>query len=196
MQRTPTALPHSPNSLNGAPELPLTIGPNGNRLVGAGDFNVEIAYDELPSGVSEITIRATDNGGDVSSKSVQVEHVDTIVAPLPYSIDWSSVAEVSDVAQIVDGKWLFTSDGLRVLEPGYDQLPDHTMEHQGEDHGEAEDHENARDSRGIGKGPVQAAEGAQDPVHMTAQILPEVLGALIGKAQHEPQSPCQRTPLT
>jgi hypothetical protein len=109
-------------SLNGAPRLPLSMSPNGNRLVRPGDFNVEIAYDVLPPGVSEITIRASDTGSDVSTKTVQVEYVNTVVAPLPYSIDWSSVTEVSDVAQIVDGKWLRTNDGLRVLETGYDRL--------------------------------------------------------------------------
>jgi hypothetical protein len=109
-------------SLNGAAALPLSIGPDGRRLERSGDFNVEVPYAGLPAGASEITIRASDTVGDVSTETLQVEHVDTVVALLPYSIDWGSVTEVSDVAQIVDGKWLLGSDGLRVLEPGYDRL--------------------------------------------------------------------------
>jgi hypothetical protein len=109
-------------SLGGAPELPLSTGPDGRRLERSGDFNVEVDYSQVPSGVSAITIRASDTLGNVSTETLQVEHVDTVVAALPYSIDWGSVTEVSDVAQIVDGKWLLGSDGLRVLEPGYDRL--------------------------------------------------------------------------
>jgi hypothetical protein len=109
-------------SLNGAPGLPLSIGSDGRRLERSGDFNIEIPYAGLSAGVNEIAIRASDTQSNVSTETIQVEHVDTVIAPLPYSIDWSSVTEVSDVAQIVDGKWLLESDGLRVLEPGYDRL--------------------------------------------------------------------------
>jgi hypothetical protein len=110
-------------SLNGAPGLPLSIGPDGRRLQRSGDFNVEVPYARLSAGVNEIAIRASDTQSNVSTETIQVEHVDTVIAPLPYSIDWGSVTEVSDVAQIVvDGKWSLGSDGLRMLEPGYDRL--------------------------------------------------------------------------
>jgi hypothetical protein len=109
-------------SLAGAPELPLDIGRNGTRLERRGDFNVEIAYDDLPPGVSEITIRSVDGLGNVSVVTVEVEYVDNVVTPATYNIDWSSVTEVSDVAQIVDGKWSLGSDGLRTVEIGYDRL--------------------------------------------------------------------------
>jgi hypothetical protein len=118
--RDPDGIASLTYSLNGAAALPLSIGPDGRRLQRSGDFNVDVPYAGLPA-TSTITIRASDTRSNVSTETVQVQ-VDTGIASLPYSIDWSSVAEVSDVAQIVDGKWLLGSDGLRVLEPGYDRL--------------------------------------------------------------------------
>ncbi len=109
-------------SLNGGPEQPLTLGLNGSRLEYEGDFNVEIAYDDLPAGVSEVTIRAIDYANFSTSTTVEVEYVDNVVAPLPYSINWASVAEVSEVAQIVDGHWLQEAAGLRTFQSGYDRL--------------------------------------------------------------------------
>ncbi len=109
-------------SLDGAPEQPLTLGLNGSRLAYPGDFNVEIAYDALQAGVSEITIRAIDGAGFWSSQTVEVEYIDDVVTPLPYSIDWASVAQVSDVAQIVDGNWSQEAGGLRTVQTGYDRL--------------------------------------------------------------------------
>ena len=109
-------------SLNGGPELPLTIGPNESRLEAWGDFNVEIGYGELSPGLSDITIRARDNLGNTSVESVQVDYIDNVVTPTAYSIDWSTVSDVSDVAQIVDGKWSLENDGIRSIEPGYDRL--------------------------------------------------------------------------
>ena len=44
------------------------------------------------------------------------------VKPLPYSIQWSSAGDISQVAQVVDGKWEITGGGVRIREPGYDRL--------------------------------------------------------------------------
>jgi hypothetical protein len=109
-------------SLDGAPALPLTVGPDRVRLASAGDFNVEIAYLSLPAGISEVTIRALDGLGNETVEVVEVEYIDNVVTPETYSIDWSTVSDVSEVAQLVDGKWSLASDGVRVLEPGYDRL--------------------------------------------------------------------------
>ena len=111
-------------SVNGGPELPLSIGRSGQtyRLAGTGDFNVEIAYDELPAGPNEVTIHAIDGMDYSSVVTVDIEHIDDFVTPQTYSIDWNTVAEVSDVAQIVDGDWSLSTDGLRTVEIGYDRL--------------------------------------------------------------------------
>jgi regulation of enolase protein 1 (concanavalin A-like superfamily) len=109
-------------SLGGGPALPLSVGPDRARLASAGDFNVEIEYLSLPAGISEVTIRALDGLGNETVEVVEVEYIDNVVTPETYSIDWSTVSEVSEVAQIVDGKWSLASDGVRVVEPGYDRL--------------------------------------------------------------------------
>ena len=41
---------------------------------------------------------------------------------LPYSIDWSQVGSISEVAQVIDGNWGLTVQGVRPLELGYDRL--------------------------------------------------------------------------
>ena len=53
---------------------------------------------------------------------MDAEYIDNVVTPLPYSIDWASVAEVSDFAQIVDGNWSQEAGGLRTVQAGYDRL--------------------------------------------------------------------------
>ena len=109
-------------SLNGGPESQLSIGPDEGRLQSSGDFNVEIAYADLSPGLNDITIRAMDDLGNPSVETVQVEYIDN-VAPSPnVNIDWSTVTEVSDVAQIVDGKWSLEGGGLRTSEIGYDRI--------------------------------------------------------------------------
>jgi hypothetical protein len=41
---------------------------------------------------------------------------------LPYTIDWSSVTNITDVAQIVDGQWELEADGIRPTVLGYDRV--------------------------------------------------------------------------
>ena len=109
-------------SLDGAPASALTLGPDNRRLESAGDFNVDIAYATLSAGVNEITLRALDGLGNETVRIVEVEYIDDVVAPPTYDIDWSMVSDVSEVAQIVDGKWSLGSDGVRTVETGYDRL--------------------------------------------------------------------------
>jgi len=109
-------------SLGAAAPLPLAVGPDNARLESAGDFNVEIAYLGLPAGVSEVTLRAVDGLGNETVEVVEIEYIDNVDTPETYSIDWSGVSDVSEVAQIVDGKWSLSSEGVRVVEPGYDRL--------------------------------------------------------------------------
>ena len=109
-------------SLDGAPASPITLGPDNARLANTGDFNVEIAFADLPAGVSEVVLRALDGLGNETVRIVEVEHIDNVVAPPSYDIDWSTVSEISDAAQIVDGKWALGSGGVRTVETGYDRL--------------------------------------------------------------------------
>ncbi len=110
-------------SLNGLPEVAISIGKNGNlRLVRDGDFNVEIDADDLTAGVNTVVIRAVDDNSEQSQTTVTVNYVSGNVWPLPYSIDWTGATAISDVAQVVDGRWTLDGDGVRIIDDGYDRL--------------------------------------------------------------------------
>jgi regulation of enolase protein 1 (concanavalin A-like superfamily) len=112
-------------SLNGASPVSLTIGPDGRRLVEPGDFNVDLDVADLSTGSNTVEIAATDGQGSVTIHTVTVDYQPGTVWPLPYSVDWSSLAvdaEIQDVAQVVDGRWVLEGDEIRTADPGYDRL--------------------------------------------------------------------------
>jgi len=43
------------------------------------------------------------------------------VWPLSYNVDWTSVNEIQNAAQIVDGLWALTADGAKPVLMGYDR---------------------------------------------------------------------------
>lgn len=111
-------------SLNGGATLPLSIGPkpsNPKRLVGVGDFNVELLYADMINGQNTVLLTATNGAGVQSTESVTVNVDKNSVWPIPYSIDWSTTANIQNAVQIVDGLWQKSGDVLRILEPGYDR---------------------------------------------------------------------------
>jgi len=118
----PDGVPEFTYSLNGGPEYPLSIGRDGFRLQNDNDYNVEIAYADLEPGLNTVAIHAIDGLDYFTVETVDVEYVDDFTTPIPYSIDWSSSGDISNVAQIVDGKWSQSSEGMRVAEIGYDRL--------------------------------------------------------------------------
>ncbi len=109
-------------SLNGGADRVLSIGPDGRRLYFPGDFVIEVDFDELNLGLNTFRIRAVDGGGDATERSVTVDYGGPTVWPEVYSVDWSSVTDLQDVVQIVDGKWSVSGDSLRPDRPGYDRL--------------------------------------------------------------------------
>jgi uncharacterized repeat protein (TIGR02543 family) len=111
-------------SLNGGPNLPLSMGPDGFRLVGVGDFNVEIDYRDLESGPNEVVITAVDHIGEQTDHVVTINHTDGISWEMPYFADWLSATKVADVAHVGDGRWLVTGDGVRTAPngTGYDRF--------------------------------------------------------------------------
>jgi regulation of enolase protein 1 (concanavalin A-like superfamily) len=109
-------------TLNGGPARPLSIGPDNRRLVGPGDFNVDPAWTELLPGANQIEITAVDTLSNQATAMVTLNNALTAEWPLPYAIDWSTVTNVLDVAQPVDGDWLLTSNGVRTGQIGYDRL--------------------------------------------------------------------------
>jgi hypothetical protein len=109
--------------LNGGQPQFLRVGPNGFRLVDTGDFNVEIDHASLSAGANTVVISATDNQSHTSTHTVTLNWTGGKVWPLPYSIDWSTVTNIQDVAQIVDGQWAIQADGtVRTQQVGYDRL--------------------------------------------------------------------------
>ena len=92
-------------ALNGGTDSTLSTGPDSRRLADEGDFNVEIDHTDLVDGPNSVVIKATDNLGFTTTETVTVNYTSGNAWPLPYSVDWDTVIDVQDVAQIVDGKW-------------------------------------------------------------------------------------------
>lgn len=109
-------------SLNGGEESGLSLGQDNNRLARKGDFNIEIDISDLKQGENEVAIIARENDKMVDSTSVTVDYIAGRKWPLPYSIDWSKVENIQDVAQVVDGLWRIEDGGVRTVEPYYDRV--------------------------------------------------------------------------
>ncbi|MEZ4515549.1 MAG: InlB B-repeat-containing protein [Chloroflexota bacterium] len=109
--------------LNGGPAQPLSIGPDTQRLYNAGDFNIELAFSDLLPGANTVQIMASD-GGAQANESVTVNYTAGVTWPLNYSIHWAGAGSVTNVSQVVDGRWEIDSGELRNVTPGYDRLVD------------------------------------------------------------------------
>ena len=71
-------------SLNGSPDQDLAKGPDGFRLVGSGNFNIEIDHASLINGANTVEINAMDSGGTVATEMVTINYTTGNVWPLPY----------------------------------------------------------------------------------------------------------------
>jgi hypothetical protein len=111
-------------TLNGGTSQSLNMGPDSRRLLMPGDFDVQIPTTDLGSGANTVVIRAVDNLSNVTTKTVTVDWTPGTTLALPYSIDWSTVGNIQDVAQVVDGQWSVTPTGLLTVDVGYDRLID------------------------------------------------------------------------
>jgi hypothetical protein len=109
-------------SLNDASPIPLSVGPDGHRLANHGDFNIEIDRAHLQTGENTVEIIARNHQGHKSRTMVILVMHESIGCELPYAIDWSAVERIHDAAQVVDGLWSLTEDGIKVVEPYYDRV--------------------------------------------------------------------------
>ena len=109
-------------SLNDASSIPLSIGPDGHRLANPGDFNVDIDRAHLHSGENTVEITARNHQDHKSKTKVVLVMHESTRCDLPYTIDWSEVDQIHDAAQVVDGLWTLTEDGIKVVEPYYDRV--------------------------------------------------------------------------
>jgi hypothetical protein len=120
----PSGIQSASYTLNGGSPQFLRVGPNGYRLVDTGDFNVEIDHANLLPGANTVVITASDNQNHTATHTVTLNWAYTGGTwPLPYSIDWSNVTNIQNVAQIVDGQWALQTDGtVRTMQVGDDRL--------------------------------------------------------------------------
>ena len=112
-------------TLNGSGPVALSIGPDGRRLLSAGDFNIDLATSALVAGANTVVITAADGVNNVSTDTVTVNYQPAPIWPLPFEIHWDSLTtdeEIQTVAHVVDGKWTLDGDEVRTAEPGYDRL--------------------------------------------------------------------------
>ncbi len=118
-------------TLNGGSPVSLNIGGDGSmvdkrRLQEVGDFNIELALNELQEGQNDIIVVATDSLNNTDEISLTVDFASGKVWPLPHHVDWNATGNIQDVAQVVDGKWNLVPGGVRT-DPnwlGYDRLLD------------------------------------------------------------------------
>jgi hypothetical protein len=108
--------------LNGGVLRPLAVGPDLHRLANPGDFNIEIDRSELREGSNDIEILALDAARRPFSRHVNIHYTRGRSWPLPYEIDWRNVRAISDVVEVVDGRWALVPNGVRTLDPWYDRV--------------------------------------------------------------------------
>jgi len=109
-------------SLDNTALRPLSIGPDGHRLADPGDFNVELEFETLTAGHHTLTLIATDRDGKHTQRNVTLVIEERKPCPLPYRIHWHRVLSIQEAAQVVDGQWTLTSQGVRVVKPYYDRV--------------------------------------------------------------------------
>ncbi len=109
-------------SLNGGPAYPLSMGWDRYRLDLPGDFNAEIPRSSLLSGLNTVLIRAVDGLGNESVELVAISYTPDVIPTLPYAVDFTSISDIQDHAQPIDGDWTLDPAGLRAVEMGYDRI--------------------------------------------------------------------------
>ena len=109
-------------SLNGGKARNLSVGTDLHRLALPGDFNIELAWDELRPGRNQLTIVASYSDGATIRSDVTLEIERDNEWPLPYRVDFSQVTDLQSVVQIVDGEWRLTDEGVRTAQPWYDRV--------------------------------------------------------------------------
>lgn len=110
-------------ALNDAEARPLSFREDYKRIARDGDFNIEIARTDLRPGVNTVRIVASATDGTRTERMVTVDYAPQDGAwTLPYTIDWSRAKRIADVAQVVDGQWELTPQGVRSVARYYDRV--------------------------------------------------------------------------
>lgn len=109
-------------TVNGGAPVKLKLGPDLRRLSKPGDFNIELETGSLRSGKNTVVIEARGRHGAQSSRTALLNYTPGRIAHLPFTIHWSQVSRIDAVAQVLDGLWKLTPQGVRPVEIGYDRL--------------------------------------------------------------------------
>jgi regulation of enolase protein 1 (concanavalin A-like superfamily) len=112
-------------TLNGGAPSGVSMGPNGTRLVGVGDYNIEVSYQDLIPGLNDVVITAVDTLGERRDTTVAVDYTPGVTWAMPYLAGFETAGSISEVAHVVDGRWYLVPDeGVRVdsSATGYDRL--------------------------------------------------------------------------
>ncbi len=111
--------------LDGGAAIPIPFGSDGERLGRYGDFNIELDRRRLTSGAHSVEVTAVDVHGNTSQKTLTLNYQAGRTWPLPFTADFRNAGSMSEalaLADIVDGRWEMTAQGLNVVEKGYDRL--------------------------------------------------------------------------
>ncbi|MEI6035129.1 MAG: hypothetical protein WCS65_12740 [Verrucomicrobiae bacterium] len=109
--------------VNGNAPAPLSLGPDVARLVGHGDFNVEVDVEHLLAGINTVEVIAEDSAGVRRSSLLDFSYEPRAICPPPLlDICTDDCACIYDFGQPVDGDWKLGPDGARCLGIGYDRL--------------------------------------------------------------------------
>ncbi|MDP3909773.1 MAG: LamG domain-containing protein, partial [Gemmatimonadales bacterium] len=110
--------------LNGGAAAQLTIGPDGYRLVGEGDFNIELNCADLDAGSNDVAITAVDIFGQRTDTTVTVNYMNGVKWARPDTLKFESASKIADEAYVIDGQWHLESGGVRNNADaiGYDRL--------------------------------------------------------------------------
>lgn len=118
---TPTGTITLSYKLNNGPEQPLSVGPDQRRLAQTGDFNIDIPYSELATGINTIDITAK-NQVTTTSQTVLVNYYMGNQWPLTYTTNWETASTIQERAQIVDGRWVLSDGQVRPTVLDYDRM--------------------------------------------------------------------------
>lgn len=108
-------------SLNERPFQNLSFGNDQRRLVSRGDFNVDLDIRRLKMGENQVVLKVIDENELETTEQITVnfEHKSST---FPLIVDWDTVSDLQQAAQVVDGNWVIHAGGVSPYEIGYDRL--------------------------------------------------------------------------
>lgn len=111
-------------TFNGGLPQPISLGPDIRRLAGLGDFNIELDYTDLLPGDNALVMTATDVDGNTGQVTATIHYQPNSITWTPgtYLYDWSTVTQIADLAQPVDGHWIIDNGTVRSPALAFDRL--------------------------------------------------------------------------